>query len=71
MNTPSMPATEENQAAIKNELIAREVLAQKALELGLETSEAFLSQMAQFRQMTLAEMAVQDHLKKNPITLSG
>jgi len=68
MNTPSMPATEENQAAIKNELIAREVLAQKALELGLETSEAFLSQMAQFRQMTLAEMAVQDHLKKNPIT---
>ena len=68
MNTPSMPDTEENQAAIKNELIAREVLAQKALELGLETSEAFLSQMALFRQMTLAEMAVQDHLKKNPIT---
>ena len=68
MNSPSVPDTEENRMAIKNELIAREVLAQTALELGLETSEAFLSQMALFRQMTLAEMAMQDHLKKNPIT---
>lgn len=64
----NLPDTEDNRVAIKNELVAREVLSQKALELGLETSEAFLSQMALFRQMTLAEMAVQDHFKKNPIT---
>jgi peptidyl-prolyl cis-trans isomerase C len=63
-----LPDNDETRLTIKNELIAREVLSQKAVELGLENSDAFRSQMALYRQLTLAEMALVDHLTKNPVT---
>lgn len=64
----NLPENEETRALIKNELIAREVLSQKAVELGLDASDTFKNQMSLFRQLVLAEMLLNEHLAKHPVT---
>jgi peptidyl-prolyl cis-trans isomerase C len=58
----------ELRQVIKEELIAREALAQEAIKLGLDKTPEAQAQWAQVRQTYLVELLLSDYLKKNPIT---
>jgi peptidyl-prolyl cis-trans isomerase C len=60
--------TPELRAAIKDELIAREVLAQEAVKQKLDRSVEGKLQLNLARQNVLVELLLADHLSKNPIT---
>lgn len=60
--------TPELRAAIKDELIVREVLAQEAVKQKLDRSAEGKSQLNAARQGVLVDLLLADHLAKNPIT---
>ena len=60
--------TPELRAALKEELISRELVAQEAQKKSLDKAEDAKDQFAQIRQNFLIELAIMDYLKKNPIT---
>ena len=53
---------------LKDELIAREILAQQAEKLGLDKKPEAKAQWAEVRQNFLIELVLNDFLVKNPIT---
>jgi peptidyl-prolyl cis-trans isomerase C len=60
--------TPELRAALKEEIISRELVAQEAQKKGLDKAEDAKEQFSQIRQNYLIELAIMDYLKKNPIT---
>jgi peptidyl-prolyl cis-trans isomerase C len=60
--------TPEMRQAIKDELIAREVLAQESVRLGLDKTPQGLEQMALLRQNLLVELLLKDYAEKNPVS---
>ncbi len=60
--------TPELRDIIKNELIAREVLAQEAVRLSLDKLPASQNQLTMARKSILAELALQKSAEKSPIT---
>jgi peptidyl-prolyl cis-trans isomerase C len=60
--------TPELRAMIKNELVAKEVLAQEAVRLGLDKLPATQDQLLLMRMGLLADAAIAKNLEKNPIT---
>lgn len=60
--------TPEMRKTIKDELIAREVLAQEATRLGLDKVPQVQTELALLRQNFLVEMLLKEHLAKNPVT---
>ncbi len=62
--------TAELRQALKDELIAREVLAQEALRLKLDRTGDAASLLAAARQSVLIDLLFADHLAKNPISES-
>jgi peptidyl-prolyl cis-trans isomerase C len=62
------PATPDVAAAIKDELINREILLQAARKKGLEKEPAVAAQMDMARQAVLIRAYFDDYVKANPIT---
>jgi peptidyl-prolyl cis-trans isomerase C len=62
------PATPEIAAAIKDELINREILNQAARKKGLEKDPAIAAQMDLARQAVLIRAYFDDFVKANPVT---
>src|SRR5690606_39090764 len=62
------PDTPELRAAVREELIARELFAQEAEKKGLLRSPEVQSQLDAVRQDILIRALIRDHLKANPIT---
>ena len=60
--------TPEIRNLVRSELIGRAALSQEALKLGLDKQEKVQSQMELMKQNLLAEILIEDHLSKNPIT---
>ena len=60
--------TPEMRQALKDELIAREVLAQESARLGLDKTAQGLEQMGLLRQNFLVELLLKDYAAKNPIS---
>jgi peptidyl-prolyl cis-trans isomerase C len=60
--------TPEIRNLVRSELIGRAALSQEALKLGLDKQEKAQSQMELMKQNLLAEILIEDHLSKNPIT---
>lgn len=60
--------TPELRQVIKEELIAREALAQEAAKLKLDKTPEAQTQLSQLRQTFMVELLLNDYLKKNPIT---
>lgn len=60
--------TPELRQVIKEELIARETLAQEAARLNLDKTPDAQIQWAQLRQTFMVELLLSDYLKRNPIT---
>lgn len=58
----------EFRAALKNELIARTVLAQEASKLGVEQTPATQNQLLMARTSILANQVMARYVEKNPIT---
>lgn len=61
------PDTPELRAAVRDELIARELFAQEAERKGLARSGDVQRQLENARQQILIQALVRDHLKANPI----
>lgn len=59
------PDSPELRAALKQELITREVMHQEALKRGLEKSAEVLQQVEFLRQEVLIQAVLQDYAKKN------
>lgn len=62
------PDSEQLRAAIKEELVRREVLSQEARKKGLEKSAAVQAQMDMARQAVLIRAYLQDFVKAHPVT---
>ncbi len=62
------PAGPEIAAAIKDELINREVLSQAARKAGVDREPAIASQMEMARQAVLIRALFDSHVKENPIS---
>ena len=62
------PDSEQLRAAIKEELIRREVLSQEARKKGLEKSAAVQAQMDMARQAVLIRAYLQDYVKAQPVS---
>jgi peptidyl-prolyl cis-trans isomerase C len=60
--------TPEIRNLVRSELIGRAALSQEAVKLGLDKQEKTLSQMELMKQNLLAEILIEDHFTKNPIT---
>jgi peptidyl-prolyl cis-trans isomerase C len=60
--------TPQLRAAIKEELISRELLAQEALKSGLDKSPSAQDQISQARQAILIQLLVAEKAAQNPIT---
>ena len=60
--------TPEMRKTIKDELIAREVLVQEAIRLGLDKTPQAQADLAQLRQNYLVEELLKEHAAKNPVT---
>jgi len=61
------PDTPELRAAVRDELIARELFAQEAERKGLARSGEVQRQLENARQQILIQALVRDHMKSNPI----
>lgn len=59
--------TPEMRQAIKEELIAREVLAQASIRLGLDKTPQAMDQLALIRQNYLVDLLLKEHAEKNPV----
>jgi peptidyl-prolyl cis-trans isomerase C len=64
----NQPATPEMTAAIRDELINREVLAQAAAKRGLDKDPATAAQMRMASQAVLIRAFFDDYIKANPVT---
>ncbi len=62
------PDTPELRAAVRDELIARELFVQEAEKKGLARSPEVAKQLENVRQDLLIRAMIRDHLKKNPVT---
>ena len=60
--------TPEMRQAIKNEMIAREVLAQESVRLGLDKKPQAQEQLAVLHQNLLVELLLKDYAEKNPVS---
>lgn len=60
--------TPEMRKLVKDELIAREVLAQESVRQGMDKTPQALSQLAQLRQNYLVEVLLKDFAAKNPVS---
>src|ERR1700682_2749517 len=68
LNAQGQPDTAERQAAIKDELVNREILAQAAAKRGLDKNADIAAQMDMARQAVLVRALFEEEVKKNPIT---
>lgn len=62
------PDTPELRAAVRDELIAREVFTQEAERKGLTRNAEVKRQLDSLRQDILIRAMIRDHLQKNPVT---
>ena len=63
-----LPDSAEVRAAIREEMIRRELLAQEAKKAGIDKNPAIAAQMDLARQAVLIRAYVQDYIRKNPVS---
>jgi len=68
LSAQGQPETPERMAAIKDELVNREVLAQAAAKRGLDKNAEVVAQMDMARQAVLVRALFDNEMKANPIT---
>lgn len=68
MERAGRPVPPEMQAALKEEVITREIFLQEASKRGLDKSPEFREQMEMLRQQVLIRELIADYQKKNPVT---
>lgn len=68
LTAQGQPETPERLAAIKDELVNREVLAQAAAKRGLDKNPDVAAQMEMARQAVLVRALFENEMKANPIT---
>ena len=68
LTAQGQPETPERNAAIKDELVNREVLAQAAAKRGLDKNPDVAAQMEMARQAVLVRALFDNEMKANPIT---
>jgi peptidyl-prolyl cis-trans isomerase C len=68
LTAQGQPDTAERQAAVRDELVNREVLAQAAAKRGLDRNPDIAAQMDMARQAVLVRALFEEEVKKNPIT---
>ena len=68
LTTQGQPDTPERQAAVKEELVNREVLTQAAAKRGLDKSPDVAAQMEMARQAVLVRALFESEVKANPIS---
>jgi peptidyl-prolyl cis-trans isomerase C len=68
LTAQGQPETPERNAAIKDELVNREVLAQAAAKRGLDKNPDVAAQMEMARQAVLVRALFENEMKANPIT---
>jgi len=62
------PDSPELRAAVKEELVRRELLAQEAIKKGLDKNSEVQAQMDMARQGVLIGAYLKDYMKRNPIS---
>ena len=70
LSAQGQPDNPERQAAVKEELVNREVLAQAALKRGLDKSPEVVAQMEMARQAVLVRALFESEMKASPVTES-
>jgi peptidyl-prolyl cis-trans isomerase C len=68
LSAQGQPDTAERQAAVRDELVNREILAQAAAKRGLDRNPDIAAQMDMARQAVLVRALFEEEVKKNPIT---
>lgn len=68
LNTQGQPDNPERAAAIKEELVNREILAQAAAKRGLDKNPDVAAQMDMARQAVLVRALLEAEVKANPVT---
>jgi peptidyl-prolyl cis-trans isomerase C len=68
LTAQGQPETPERLAAVKDELVNREVLAQAAVKRGLDKNPDVSAQMEMARQAVLVRALFENEMKANPIT---
>ncbi|HXN14860.1 MAG TPA: peptidylprolyl isomerase [Usitatibacter sp.] len=68
LSAQGQPDTPERQAAIREELVNREILAQAAAKRGLDKSPDVAAQMEMAKQAVLVRALFESEVKANPIT---
>ncbi|QJR09915.1 putative parvulin-type peptidyl-prolyl cis-trans isomerase [Usitatibacter rugosus] len=68
LSAQGQPDTPERLAAVKDELVNREVLAQAAVKRGLDKNPDVAAQMEMARQAVLVRALFENEMKANPIT---
>ena len=68
LTTQGQPETAERQAAVREELVNREILAQAAQKRGLDKNPEVQAQMDMARQAVLVRALFESEVKQNPIT---
>lgn len=68
LTAQGQPETPERLAAIKDELVNREVLAQAAVKRGLDKNADIAAQMEMARQAVLVRALFENEMKANPVT---
>lgn len=68
LNSQGQPDTPERSAAVKDELVSREILAQAAQKRGLDKGSDVQQQMEIAKQAVLIRALFDDEMKKHPIT---
>jgi peptidyl-prolyl cis-trans isomerase C len=68
LTAQGQPDTAERQAAVRDELVNREILAQAAAKRGLDRNPDIAAQMDMARQAVLVRALFEEEVKKSPIT---
>ena len=68
LTAQGQPDNPERQAAVKEELVNREVLAQAALKRGLDRNPEVVAQMEMARQAVLVRALFESEMKASPVT---
>ena len=68
LSAQGQPDTPERQAAVREELVNREVLAQAALKRGLDKTPEVVAQMEMARQAVLVRALFEAEMKTSPVT---
>lgn len=68
LNAQGQPDTAERQAAVREELVNREVLAQAAIKRGLDKNADVQAQMDMAKQAVLVRALFESEIKANPIS---